>query len=429
MSNGTTTTPVKGTGAPGAADSSDIEDSFFPALTAASTQLGCVPGDLLGIMMAESNVRPDIRNTNGGATGLIQFMPATLKGLGWPETPDAFAKLSATDQMPYVVKYLSPGKGKFTSAGRLYQFVFLPGTMNKATQPGDAICSKDDSNTTLAKAYAANAGLDANKDGKITIAELTARVTSQQGGARWKALFARLQSATAPGASGTSSGPAAAPTGGSSSGSSGGSTGGGANGGGANGGGTAGTAPDAGTADSPTTNPGAARDAGPSTDAAASSDAGMAGTAADAGASDAGAAATTEPGATADAGITGSGPAADSTTPATGTGAGATADAGASDAGAPATTEPGTAADPGTTGSGPAGDAGPSTDAAASSDAGMAGTAADAGASDAGAAATTDPGAAADPGITGSGPAADSTTPATGTGAGATDGGSTDGGS
>ncbi len=187
----------KGTGAPGAADGSDIEDSFFPALIEVSQQVGCNPVDLLAVMKAESNVCPGAVNPHGGATGLIQFMPETLKKLGWSEPMQVFAELSATDQLPWVQQFLKAGKGQFTSPGRIYQFIFLPATMGTATQPGDAVATKDSPNAAIAAAYASNEALDINKDGKITIQELTTRMQGQEAGARWTALVTRLKAAQA----------------------------------------------------------------------------------------------------------------------------------------------------------------------------------------------------------------------------------------
>jgi len=190
----------KGTGAPGSADSSDIEDSFFPALIDVCQQVGCNPADLLAVIKAESNVCPGAVNPHGGATGLIQFMPETMKRLGWSEPMQVFAELSATDQLPWVQQFLKAGKGQFTSPGRIYQFIFLPGTMSTATQPGDAVASKDSPTAAIAAAYASNEALDINKDGKITIQELTTRMQGQEAGGRWTALVTRLKAAQAGGA-------------------------------------------------------------------------------------------------------------------------------------------------------------------------------------------------------------------------------------
>jgi hypothetical protein len=80
--------------------------------------------------MSESGVNPWAQNPHGKATGLIQFMPKTLVGMGWTAGPDAFKVLTAEAQMPYVHRYLAPWKKYgLGSAGRLYQATFRPGTL------------------------------------------------------------------------------------------------------------------------------------------------------------------------------------------------------------------------------------------------------------------------------------------------------------
>ncbi|WP_370940459.1 DUF4157 domain-containing protein [Amycolatopsis sp. cg13] len=161
-----------------------VENSFLPALESACRDVGCRPLDLLSCMMAEGGVGPGSVNPQSHAVGLIQFMPSTLEKLGYPGTWRDFAELSATDQMDYVRKFLLPGKGTFTSAGRIYQFMFLPATMGSAKDRGGVIATADDADERLKKAYAKNAGLDTNKDGTITIDELEARARQHRAAAQ-----------------------------------------------------------------------------------------------------------------------------------------------------------------------------------------------------------------------------------------------------
>ena len=60
------------------------------------------------VMMAESGVYAAAHNPNGHASGLIQFMPDTLARLGWNEGHEAFRRLSATEQLPFVRAYYRP---------------------------------------------------------------------------------------------------------------------------------------------------------------------------------------------------------------------------------------------------------------------------------------------------------------------------------
>lgn len=167
-----------------------LPDSFFRELKAISARLPCDPGDLLAVMVSESGADPAAQNPNGRATGLIQFMPATLQGLGWTSGPDEFRKLSAEQQLPYVERYFRPHRGKLTSPGRLYQATFLPATL-----------SNSDESTILAapagprpRVYQSNKGLDVNADGVITVGDLTARINRVKQGRRWQELISRLSS-------------------------------------------------------------------------------------------------------------------------------------------------------------------------------------------------------------------------------------------
>ncbi len=170
----------------------DIDPRFDVAFLEACKALGCAPLDLLGVMFSESQCRPAAHNPNGDASGLIQFMPATLRGLGWKGTAQDFRCLSASQQLPYVVAYFRPwakAAGAFDSAGRIYQTVFLPGTLRTAKDPESVICAHGG---TLGWAFDANAVFDHNGDGRITISELSDAVARNATGARWREMVGRL---------------------------------------------------------------------------------------------------------------------------------------------------------------------------------------------------------------------------------------------
>src|SRR5690349_15108071 len=98
----------KGSGPPGASDSSDIENDFFPALVHVAMSIGADPEDLMSVMFSESlGVRPDLVNASGHA-GIHQLSPGRQQQLGWSGTPAEFGKLSATDQLPFALKYFLP---------------------------------------------------------------------------------------------------------------------------------------------------------------------------------------------------------------------------------------------------------------------------------------------------------------------------------
>jgi hypothetical protein len=129
-----------------------------------------IPADwLMGVMWQESRLRPDARNSASGATGLIQFMPATARSLG--TTTGALAAMDAVTQLDWVQKYYAPYAGKLHSFADAYFAVFFPAAIGK---PDDwALSSAALSAGTIA---AQNSGYDANRDGKLTVAEVKDRL-------------------------------------------------------------------------------------------------------------------------------------------------------------------------------------------------------------------------------------------------------------
>lgn len=134
-----------------------------------------VPVDyLMAVMAFESaeTFRADIKNFAGsGATGLIQFMPATARNLG--TSVEALASMSPEDQLNYVYKYFRPYKGRLKTLADVYMAVLWPAAIGK---PDDFVLwDKQNKPTT----YRQNAGLDVNKDGRITKGEAAAKVQAK----------------------------------------------------------------------------------------------------------------------------------------------------------------------------------------------------------------------------------------------------------
>jgi hypothetical protein len=168
----------------------DLSDGFFDAVRSSSSTLGCEPIDLLGVMMNESGVKATAHNPNGDASGLIQFMPATLTGLGYTDGHEVFRTLSAEEQMPYVEAYFRPYISKGLSpAARLYQATFLPATLSGEWTMDTVICAQDGINSF---AYAPNKGFDQDNKGSITIGDLQAAIDRACRGARWDEIVSRL---------------------------------------------------------------------------------------------------------------------------------------------------------------------------------------------------------------------------------------------
>ena len=84
------------------------DTAFQQEVSAVAGRLGISEADLMAVMSFETGgtFNPSIPNAAGsGATGLIQFMPSTARGLG--TTTEALAQMSRAEQMQYVEKYLS----------------------------------------------------------------------------------------------------------------------------------------------------------------------------------------------------------------------------------------------------------------------------------------------------------------------------------
>jgi hypothetical protein len=97
-----------------------------------ANQLGVHPFDLSNLINFESagTFASDVRNRVSGATGLIQFMPATAKAMGF--TTDQLAAMSPVQQMDEVYRYFSRYKGRFGTVQSVYMAVFYPKAMTWA---------------------------------------------------------------------------------------------------------------------------------------------------------------------------------------------------------------------------------------------------------------------------------------------------------
>jgi hypothetical protein len=149
-------------------------------------------------MYSESGCRADAWNDNPknlppeqrwNASGLIQFMPTTLRGLGWADGHAAFRRLSATEQLTYVRRYYDPYRGHLDTVAGLYVATFLPALVNHAGDPMFVLTAKGG---PLGWAYAPNAAFDANGDHAITVRELEEAVARNCRGPRWTELNKRL---------------------------------------------------------------------------------------------------------------------------------------------------------------------------------------------------------------------------------------------
>jgi AraC-like DNA-binding protein len=148
-------------------DTTTIQDpDFKKKLEKVANALGVKSSDLMAIFKQESGVNPQARNPSG-ATGLIQFMPDTARRLG--TTTDDLFKMDGVQQLDYVYKYFKMtgvGNGQL---GDLYMAVFMPKYVG---YDDSTVLGQSGAPGFSGKVYDQNKGLDRNKDGSITIADV-----------------------------------------------------------------------------------------------------------------------------------------------------------------------------------------------------------------------------------------------------------------
>lgn len=121
---------------------------------------------LMAVMHSESKFDASVSNFRGsGATGLIQFMPATARDFGI--TTRQLKNLSHVEQLDYVYQYLNAKQQQyrpFESLTDLYLSILYPKAL------GEDFCY-----TLYAKpsdSYRLNIGLDINSDGNVTVQDV-----------------------------------------------------------------------------------------------------------------------------------------------------------------------------------------------------------------------------------------------------------------
>jgi hypothetical protein len=137
------------------------QEAFINKVKEISTDLGIEPEHLMFVMYFETGgtFSPSITNSIG-ATGLIQFLPSTAKGLGTSTTD--LRHMTNVEQLNWVHKYLMRWRGKIADYVDLYLAVFYPA----------AVAKPDTYTIPYTKVAQQNPGFDLNKDGYITKAEI-----------------------------------------------------------------------------------------------------------------------------------------------------------------------------------------------------------------------------------------------------------------
>ncbi len=127
-------------------------------------ELGAPPNSLLAVLGFETidTFSTTIRNRSTGAVGLLQWLPSTLKGMGY--TADEVAHMNRMQQIELMREYFLPYKGKLHDVYDVYAAVLYPVGVSR---PDDAALFSSGS-----RAYAHNRNLDGRlgdgKDGVVT---------------------------------------------------------------------------------------------------------------------------------------------------------------------------------------------------------------------------------------------------------------------
>lgn len=116
---------------------------------------------IAALISHESRFTPSVKNQTGGASGLMQWMPATAKWLG--TTTEAIREMSAIEQLALVEKTFQPWAGKL-KARDVPMVGFGSSFIGK---PDDLVAYRKGT-----KGYDWNTGLDLDKNEELTLGEV-----------------------------------------------------------------------------------------------------------------------------------------------------------------------------------------------------------------------------------------------------------------
>jgi Transglycosylase SLT domain len=152
-----------------AAHVSDTE-AFEEKVREVSAKLEIQPEWLMSVMFSESRFDAQVLNRKGsGAVGLIQWMPATAAGMN--TSTAALRQMDHVAQLDYVYKYLQNVRtkyGNYENLTELYLGILFPKAIS-----GDQ-CFTLYANPSVQ--YKQNAGLDEDKDGRVTVSDIDRRM-------------------------------------------------------------------------------------------------------------------------------------------------------------------------------------------------------------------------------------------------------------
>jgi hypothetical protein len=186
---------ARGMGAPAAGNAltPDLSAGFFRGVAAMAERMrekgaGIDGDDLLAVWNAESGVRAAIKNGAGAPYyGLNQMGIEQMRAAGFSGDAAAYMALGAEGQLPYVERYYTNATGGrlnlLQDSADLYVANFLPAFLPQASRdPAFVLTSQANDPHGW---YRWNTGLDVDKDGTITKADLKRAIGRAQQSDRW----------------------------------------------------------------------------------------------------------------------------------------------------------------------------------------------------------------------------------------------------
>ncbi|HSE16396.1 MAG TPA: peptidoglycan-binding protein [Pyrinomonadaceae bacterium] len=151
----------------------NVSEAFKEKVVKIAADLETDPNFLMAIMSFETGrtFSPKKKSPVSGATGLIQFMPATAADLG--TSISKLVKMTAEEQLDVVAQYFKRFKGRMKTLEDAYMAVLFPKAIGKGS--GFVLFKKPSIQFTQ------NKGLDLNGDGLITVGEAAQRVRAGLG--------------------------------------------------------------------------------------------------------------------------------------------------------------------------------------------------------------------------------------------------------
>lgn len=145
-----------------------MSPEFRSELWRLAARLGLEPGFIAAVIQHESGFNPRAVNPVAGATGLIQFMPATAAAMG--TSVESLKNMSAESQLAWVEKFFRPYSKTMRKdvPGDYLMATFMPAFVG---QPENTVLFARGS-----IGYKQNAGFDHSGNGTITIGDVTSDI-------------------------------------------------------------------------------------------------------------------------------------------------------------------------------------------------------------------------------------------------------------